>query len=74
LTSSRFTRVLNWPTRAKKPDITDTGHGAFLDAFGDRHQRVRDSKKGAVRCTTDQGHIEPEQSQNGTEQLRTVRT
>jgi hypothetical protein len=29
-------------------DITDTGHGAFLDAFRDRHQRVRDSKKGAV--------------------------
>jgi hypothetical protein len=48
-----LTSVLQCGTSSR---TSRTGHGAFLDAFRDRHQRVRDSKKDAVQCTTDQGH------------------
>ncbi|KAH0818238.1 hypothetical protein GEV33_004553 [Tenebrio molitor] len=41
--------------RNQSTDITDTGHGASLDAFEDRPQLVRDSKEGSVQCTTDHG-------------------
>jgi hypothetical protein len=42
-------------SRNQSTDITDTGHGAFLDAFEDKLQRIRDSKEGPVQCTTDHG-------------------